>query len=122
MRQTAALATCFVVLLVAVSTGGQQPGQIEKNPERQRLQLQAVPRIRQVATEAPLWNDREVAVQALADAADLLWADEPVQSAKWLRKSWDLTSQLSQHPKMRLKAYFTGSVQTQLPLGSHGGA
>jgi hypothetical protein len=115
MRHTTAFAACLVVLLFAASTLGQQLGQSEEESERQRLQLQAVSTIRQVATEAPLWNDPEAAVQVLTDAADLLWIDEPVQSAKSLRKAWDMTSRVSSATRNeKLKAYFTESVQSRL--------
>src|SRR5258705_12246971 len=99
MRHTTTLAACFVILGFAVSGLGQQSGRIAKDAEVQRLRLQAVSMIRQVATEAPLWSDREAAVQALADAADVLWVDDPAQSVKWLRRAWDLTSQLSSAPR-----------------------
>lgn len=115
MRYTTALTSCFVILLLAVSTLGQQSGRIDKDPEHQRLQLQAVSMIRQVAAEAPLWNDREAGVHALTDAADVLWVDDPAQSVKWIRKAWDMTSQVSSEPKdEKLRAYFTESIQAQL--------
>lgn len=71
--------------------------------------------IRQVATEAPLWNDKEAAVSVLTDAADLLWSDDPSQSVKWIRKAWEATSQVSSGLRDEtLKAFFTGSAQSQL--------
>jgi len=115
MRSTKALAAFFLLLFFEVTTLAQQPGQIDKERERQRLQLQAISTIRQVATEAPLWNDKEAAVSVLTDAADLLWGDDPSQSVKWLRKAWEATNQVSSGPRdEKLKAFFTGSAQSQL--------
>jgi len=115
MRSTRAFAAFFLLLFFGVIAPAQQSGQIDKERERQRLQLQAVSMIRQVATEAPLWNDKEAAVQVLTDAADLLWVDNPNQSVKWLRKAWEATSQASSGPRDEtLKAYFTRSAQSQL--------
>lgn len=118
MKSTKPLAAFFLLLVfvvITLSQQPQQPGQIDKERERQRLQLQAVSMIRQVATEAPLWNDKEAAVQVLTDAADLLWVDNPNQSVKWLRKAWETTSQVSSGPRdEKLKAFFTGSAQSQL--------
>ncbi len=115
MRSSKALAAFFPLLLFGVMALAQQPGQIDKERERQRLQIQAVSMVRQVAKEAQLWDDKDVAVSVLADAADLLWNDDPSRSVKWLRKAWEATSQVSSAPRdEKLKAFFTGSAQSQL--------
>jgi TPR repeat protein len=115
MRSTKPLIAVFLLLFFGVMALAQQSGQIDKERERQRLQLQAVSMVVQVATEAPLWNDKDAAVQVLTDAADLLWVDNPNQSVKWLRKAWEATSQVSSGPRdEKLKAFFTGSAQSQL--------
>ncbi len=41
------------------------------------------------AEEATFWEDKKASVEALADAADLLWEENANQSAKWLMKAWE---------------------------------
>src|SRR5260370_11168970 len=115
MRSTRVLITLFLLHCFAGATLSQAPAQAIREQERQRLVLYALSTIRQVAAEAPLWNDKEAAVSVLADAADLLWGDNPNQSIKWLRMAWQATSQVSSGPiDEKLKAFFTGSAQSRL--------
>lgn len=115
MRSSKALVTFFLLVIFVVTALSQQLGQIDRERERQRLRLQASYTIRQVAMEAPLWNDKEAAVFVLSDAADLLWVEDPPQSVKWLRKAWERTNQVSSVARNeKLKAYFTNSPQSEL--------
>ncbi|MDQ1640208.1 MAG: hypothetical protein QOF62_3547 [Pyrinomonadaceae bacterium] len=102
-------------LLVSTALSQQFAPTSEKELKRQRQRQQAISMVKQTAAEAPLWNDKNAAVQALADAADLLWDETPGQAAKWLRKAWDMTDQVSSGPRdEKLKAFFTGSAQSDL--------
>ncbi len=115
-RSCKVLLAFFLLLLIVSGAASQQSSPTnELEQKRQRQQLQAISMIQQTAAEAVLWNDKKAAVRALADAADLLWYRTPDQAAKWLRKAWDLTGQVSESPKdERLKEYFTRSDQTDL--------
>jgi hypothetical protein len=102
-------------LLVSTALSQQFAPTSEKELKRQRQRQQAISMVKQTAAEAPLWNDKNAAVQALAEAADLLWDETPGQAAKWLRKAWDMTNQVSSGPRdEKLKAFFTGSAQSEL--------
>src|SRR5215217_3388597 len=68
----------------------------EKELKRQRQQARAIVLIEQVGAEAELWDDKRSAVEALANAADLLWDRNPARAAKWLRKAWDLVDQVTE--------------------------
>jgi hypothetical protein len=104
---------CFVGL--SFSQVPAQSATTAKELTRQRLVLYALSTIRQVAAEAPLWNDKEAAVSVLADAADLCWGDDPNQSGKWLRRAWEMANQVSSAPSdEKLKAFFTSSSQDHL--------
>jgi hypothetical protein len=114
MRSTRAIWAISLLPLLAAAALSQKPRQTNEDRERQRLVLQAIATIRQVATEAPGWNDKTAMVQVLTDAADLLWEDEPSQAAKWLRKAWNVTDQISSNPSdPNLKAFFIHSAQGQ---------
>ena len=117
-RPLRALSVSF--LLLSASTAlSQQPAQLstqqprpasEKELKRQGLRHQAISMVRQTAAEAPLWEDKNAAVLCLADAADLLWDENPDQGATWLKKAWDLIDQVSDSPKDdQLKEIFTSS-------------
>jgi hypothetical protein len=109
------LISFFVLHCFAGATLSQGPAQTIREQERQRLVLFALSTIRQVAAEAPQWNDKDTAVSVLADAADLYWVDDPSQSGKWLRKAWEMANQVSAAPRDEtLTAFFTGSVQSEL--------
>jgi hypothetical protein len=87
----------------------------EEELRRQRERLHAVSMIEQTAAEAPLWNDKKSAVRVLADAADLLWDEEPGRGTRWLTKAWELLEQVPESPKdERLKEFFTRSDKTDL--------
>ncbi len=115
MRATKALIALFLLQCFAGVSVSQTPAQTVEEQERRRLILYALSTIRQVATDAQLWNDKEAAVSVLADAADLNWSDDPTQSGKWLRKAWEIVDQVSDTPRDKnLRAFFTDSTQNQL--------
>ena len=119
-RSFKALAVSFLLPLL-VSTGlsqqsAQQPGPIsEKELKLQRQRLQAISMIKQSAAEAPLWDNKKAAVQVLADAADLLWDENPGQGAAWLTRAWNLIEQVSLSPQdEKFKEFFSPSDQSDL--------
>jgi hypothetical protein len=119
-RSFKALAVSFLLLLL-VSTGlsqqsAQQPGPIsEKELKLQRQRPQAISMIKQSAAEAPLWENKKAAVQVLADAADLLWDENPGQGAAWLTRAWNLIEQVSLSSQdEEYKEFFSPSDQSDL--------
>jgi hypothetical protein len=110
------LATLLLLVLfegAAVSQPGTKKD--EEELRRQRDRLHAVSMIEQTAAEAPLWNDKKSAVRVLADAADLVWDDEPSQGTRWLTKAWELIEQVPESPKdEKLKEFSRRSDKTDL--------
>ena len=87
----------------------------EKDLKRQRQQARAIALIEQTGSEAELWDDKRSAVEALANAADLLWDRNPTRAAKWLTKAWDLVDQVSEsEPNPVLKDFTRQSDKAQL--------
>jgi len=87
----------------------------EKDLKRQRQQARAIALIEQVGSEAELWDDKRSAVEALANAADLLWDRNPSRSSKWLRKAWDLVDQVTESEQNpALKEFVRQSDKAQL--------
>jgi len=80
----------LLILLISVEALSQEVATNEKELKRQRERAQAVLMVEQTAAEAPLWDDKKSAVQALADAADLLWKQSPASASKWLTRAWEL--------------------------------
>ena len=117
MTRTFRLLSVSVLLTLLFSTARpQQPGPAnEKELKLQRQRLQAISMVKQTAAEAPLWDNKKAAVLSLADAADLLWDENPGQAAAWLRKAWDLIEQVSDSPQdERWKEFFTRSDRSDL--------
>ncbi|HJY30131.1 MAG TPA: hypothetical protein VJ306_19015, partial [Pyrinomonadaceae bacterium] len=87
----------------------------EKDIKRQRQQARAIALIEQVGSEAELWDDKRSAVEALANAADLLWDRNPSRSSKWLRKAWDLVDQVTESEQNpAIKEFVRQSDKAQL--------
>lgn len=103
--------------IVAFSSPGQQrstPAN-EKQLKRERQQARVVALIEQIGSEAELWDDKRFAVEALANAADLVWDRNPARASKWLRKAWDSVDQVvegEQNPA--LKEFVRQSDKAQL--------
>lgn len=51
----------------------------------------AIAMVEKSAEEAVFWENRDAAVRVMAEAADLLWNENPVRSEKWLTRAWRLT-------------------------------
>src|SRR5215510_13988656 len=103
--------------IVSFSTFAQQrPTRLnEKELKRQRQQARAIALVEQVGTEAELWDDKRSAVEALANAADLLWDRNPSRASKWLRKAWDLVDQVTESEQNpALKEFVSQSDKAQL--------
>ena len=87
----------------------------EKDLKRQRQQARAIALIEQVGSEAELWDDKSSAVEALANAADLLWDRNPSRASKWLTKAWDLVDQVTESEQNPvLKEFARQSDKAQL--------
>src|SRR5687767_2135588 len=80
----------LLILLISVEALPQQVATNERELKRQRDHGQAVLMVEQTAAEAPLWDDKKSAVEALAAAADLLWKQTPASASKWLTRAWEL--------------------------------
>lgn len=115
-RSFTALAISILLLLLVSTSLSQQPVPTdEKELKDQRERLQAVSMVRRTAAEAPLWDNKKAAVQALADAADLLWDENPAQGKEWLKRAWELIEQVSGSLRdEKLKDFFTRSDQSDL--------
>lgn len=90
IRLRIALAASVLLPLLVSTALSQQPAPQsgpanEKELKLQRQRLQAISMVKQSAAEAPLWDNKKAAVQALTDAADLLWDENPGQGAAWLK-------------------------------------
>src|SRR5215213_4693632 len=88
----------------------------EKDLKRQQQQARAIALIEQVGSEAELWDDKRSAVEALANAADLLWDRNPSRASKWLTKAWDLVDQVTESSEQNplLKDFVRQSDKAQL--------
>jgi hypothetical protein len=87
----------------------------EKEQKILLQKLQAVSMVTKTAGEATFWEDKRAAVEALADAADLLWAENANQSAKWLTKAWNMIDQVSEAKKdEKMREFFNRSDKSAL--------
>lgn len=87
----------------------------EKDLKRQRQLARAIALIEQVGSEAELWDDKRSSVEALANAADLLWDRNRSRSSKWLRKAWDLVDQVTESEQNpAIKEFVRQSDKAQL--------
>ena len=86
----------FLILLLVCSATLAQTSPDEKQLKIKRQRTQAVAMIEQTAADAPLWDDKKSAVEALANAADLLWNEAPARSVKWLTRAWELIDQVAE--------------------------
>ena len=112
---TALFGSGLLLLLFATAMSQQSAATTEREQKVQRQRLQAISMVEQTAAEAPLWNDKNAAVQVLADAADLRWDETPAQGAKWLRKAWDLIDQVAEPERNeRFREFFKPSERAEL--------
>jgi hypothetical protein len=100
-------------LFLALSQQPRSPSEQELKRTSQRME--AVSMIQQAAAEATHWDNKNAAIQVLADAADLLWTDNPDQATRWLSKAWESINQVSELPQDERQAqFFTRSNQSEL--------
>jgi hypothetical protein len=86
----------------------------EKLPKVDLKRLKAIGLIEQTAIEASLWDDREAAVSAMSEAADVLW-NERQQARVWLKKAWDLIDTIPDKGNSgALQQFWRGSSRSQL--------
>jgi hypothetical protein len=68
-------------------------------PARLPFEVQVKSRARDlaasVADQALKWDDKQAAVRVLAQAADLLWRDNPERARAWLTRAWETTAELA---------------------------
>lgn len=87
----------------------------EKEQKLLAQKLQAVSMTEKTAEEATFWEDKKVAVEAMADASDLLWAENANQSAKWLTKAWNMIGEVSETKKdEKMSEFFNHSDKSAL--------
>jgi TPR repeat protein len=109
-------------VLVCAQKTKPAPKAVELKEKRTEKQIQddlkrvaAIGLVERTAAEAPLWDNKKTAVEVLVDAADLLWDENPPQSAKWLLRAWSLIDQVSDAPSSdHLKDFFTRSERVEL--------
>jgi hypothetical protein len=69
--------------------------------DQARLSLKALRRasasqlVAYTADAASGWIDRKAAVRVLAEAADLLWDEDPARARTWLKRAWELAGELA---------------------------
>ncbi len=114
------LAFLAVLLAASLSVFAQKPEPTPKalTEREQKLlsqKIQAVAMIERTAGEATFWEDRKTAIEALADAADLLWAENAGQSARWLTKGWAMIGEVSDQKKdEKMSEFFNHSDKSSL--------
>jgi len=88
------LAFLALLLISSLSVSAQKtalkptPKVLTEKEQKILLQkLQAISMVMKTAGEATFWEDKKTAVEAMADAADLLWDENANQSSKWLTKA-----------------------------------
>jgi hypothetical protein len=87
----------------------------EKEQKIQTQKLQAVSMVEKTVEEAVFWEDKKMAIEAMADAADLLWDINSAQSAKWLNRAWKMIDEIADTPKNEnLREFFTRSDKSDL--------
>ena len=111
-----------IILMASISVFGQKPAPkstpkvfTEKEQKLLSQKFQAVSMVTKTAEEATFWEDKKAAVEALADAADLLWDENANQSAKWLTKAWNLIDEVPESPKdEKMSEFFNRSDKSAL--------
>lgn len=87
----------------------------EKEQKILLQKLQAISMVTKTAGEATFWEDKKTAVEAMADAADLLWEENANQSAKWLTKAWTMINEVSETEKdEKMREFFNRSDKSSL--------
>lgn len=66
-------------------------GALIESPRRIRARAIAV----ELAVDALMWEDKRASACALAQAADLVWAENPERSRNWVERAWELAHQVA---------------------------
>ncbi len=111
-----------IILLSSISVFAQkaapQPTPKVFTEKEQKLlsqKFQAISMVTKTAEEATFWEDKKAAVEALADAADLLWDENANQSIKWLTKAWNMIDEVPESPKdEKMSEFFNRSDKAGL--------
>ncbi len=92
------------------------PKVLTEREQRILLQkFQAVSMVTKTAGEATFWEDKRAAVEAMADAADLLWEENANQSAKWLTRAWAMIDEVSEtKTDEKMREFFNRSDKSDL--------
>lgn len=86
----------------------------EKQNQDDLKRAKAVYLVEQTVSEAVLWDDREAAVSALTQAADLRWDENP-KARVWLTKAWDLIEKVDERENPEeLRQIWHGSQRSHL--------
>lgn len=96
------------------SRAGTLDRELENESEAQQKRVRAINLIEVVAEEAGHWEGKREAIRVLADAADLLWHNNPDKGRKWLRRAWSLVEQIHEDsaPNTSLSDFFQQSVRS----------
>lgn len=116
------LAFLAILLTASLSVFSQKPATkpapkvlTEKEQKILLQKLQAVSMVTKTAGEATFWEDKKTAIEAMADAADLLWDENANQSAKWLTKAWTMIDEVSETKKdEKQREFFNRSDKSAL--------
>lgn len=117
MKNLAVLAVLFAASIFVSAQKRQPTPKILTEKERKLVsqKIQAVSMIERTAGEATFWDDKKTAVEALSDAADLLWAENAGQSARRLAKAWAMIGEVSDGEKdEKMSEFFNRSDKSAL--------
>lgn len=117
MKRTALLILIFPLIVYGQRTVSQPTPKTPSEKEQKILaqKFQAVAMVTKTAEEATFWENKKAAVEALTDAADLLWQENAAQSAKWLAKAWNLIDEVSETPRdAKMSEFFNRSDKSDL--------
>jgi hypothetical protein len=85
-------------------------GELIESPQRIRARAIAI----ELAGDALMWEDKRASVWALAQTADLVWADNPERSRDWLKQAWELAGQVASEDAGNMtRRYRTNSPQAK---------
>lgn len=87
----------------------------EKERRLQAQKIQAIYLATKSADEALNWENKKLAIEVLADASELLWNEDSVQSEKWLVKAWKFIDQVEEsNTDGKMNEFFTPSEKAGL--------
>lgn len=87
----------------------------EKEQKIQIQKAQVILMVEKTADEAVFYEDKNTAIEVMSEAADLLWNENPAQSAKWLTKAWKTIDEVTESPKdEKMREFFNSSDKSRL--------